>query len=154
MTNDAMLISLRGLAQLEVDALQLFGAAMSHAKDPTLQRRFEEFRDVHKEQARLLDGAIAKLEGRPLALRPDVKGRVLERIAAVGALIGDEGLLVALVSGEELVHKRYEALLERNWPEQVKHLLDEAFGASARQLAFCRASLEHRLQQAPLGEHG
>lgn len=154
MTNEAMLTALRGLAQLEVDALQLFGAAMQHAKDPALRRRFEEFRDVHKAQARQLDEAVARLEGRPLAARPDVKGRVLERIAAVGALIGDEGLLVALVGGEELVHKRYEALLERSWPAPVKQLLDEAFGASARQLAFCRAALEQRLEQLPLGTHG
>lgn len=153
MNDDAMLTSLRGLAHLEVDALQLFGAAMQHARDGTLRRSFEEFRDVHREHARLLDQEIARLEGRPIAIRPDAKGRALEGIARVGALIGDEGLLVALIGGEELVHKRYEALLERGWPERVKHLLDAAFGASARQLAFCRAALEHRLAQAPLGAH-
>lgn len=154
MTKDAMLNQLRGLAQLEVDALQLVGAAMQHAKDPTLRRRFEEFRDVHREHVRVLDAVIAKLDGRPVAIRPDAKGRVLERIASVGAMIGDEGLLVALVGGEELVHKRYEALLDEHpWSADVKPLLDDQFAASARQLAFCRAALDSRLERMPLGAH-
>lgn len=153
MKNDPMLNHLRGLAQLEVDALQLVGAAMQHAKDPTLRRRFEEFRDVHREHVRVLDAAISRLDGRPVAIRPDTKGRALERIASVASLIGDEGLLVALVGGEELIHKRYEALLEQSWPADVKPVLDDQFAASARQLAFCRAALDSRLERMPLDAH-
>jgi hypothetical protein len=153
MNDDGMVSQLRGLAHLEIDALQLLGAAMQRAHDPTLRRRFEEFRDVHRENAQSLDMAIVRLDGEPVPLEPDRKGRLLERVAALGALIGDEGLLVALTGGEELVHRRYEGLLEQAWPDEVKHLLDEQFAASARQLAFCRAALDSRLEHMTHDAH-
>src|SRR3712207_265084 len=69
---------LRSLAQLDVDAVGAYDAAIARVKEPLVRERLNEFRVDHVRHVQDLNAFIRRFGGEPVELRPDFKGAAMK----------------------------------------------------------------------------
>lgn len=93
---------LRSLAQLDVDAIGAYDAAIAHVKQPLVSERLNEFRADHVRHVQQLNAFLVEFGAEPVDLRPDLKGAAMKGLTAMTSLMGTEASLVAMLGNEEL----------------------------------------------------
>lgn len=143
---DKNLEKLRSLAQLDVDAIGTYDAAMNGVREDSVRSKLAEFRVDHARHVQDLNAVIQRLGGEPVALTPDIKGTVLKTMTQVTSYLGTEAALLAMVGNEELTNRAYDAALTMDWGDdaEVRELLERNRSDERRHLAWIKHALRER----------
>ena len=145
---DMELAKLRELAQLDVDAIGLYEAAVERVDVPLIRDRLSEFRIDHQRHVQDLNAAITRLGGSDLPRSPDLKGTVLRGFTAVTSMIGNHAALLGMMGNEELTNKSYESALELDWAPDLRALIEKNYGDEKRHLAWIKQALKDKYWEA------
>lgn len=123
MTGKPEVEKLRSLAQLDVDAVGAYDAAIARIKEPLVRERLNEFRVDHVRHVQELNAFILRYGGEPVELKPDLKGAAMRSLTAMTSLMGTEAALVAMLGNEEFTNRAYELAQNLAWPPEVRVLI-------------------------------
>ena len=135
---------MRSLAQLDVDAIGAYDAAISRVKDALVRERLNEFRVDHVRHVQDLNAFIRALGGAPVELKPDFKGTAMKGFTAVSSLMGTEAALMAMLGNEEITNRVYELALDFEWSPQVHALIRKNRQDEERHITWIREAVRLR----------
>jgi rubrerythrin len=155
MAEKSEVAKLRSLAQLDVDAVGAYDAAIARVSEPLVRERLNDFRVDHVRHVQDLNACIQRLGGEPVELKPDLKGTAMRSLTAVTSLMGTEAALVAMLGNEEFTNRAYELALQFEWGLEVRSLIQKNREDEHRHLTWIRDAVRHRPWQkegAPAAE--
>jgi rubrerythrin len=160
----ALVAELNDLLQLDHDAVQAYGVAISRLEDAELRRTLERFRGDHERHVAELSSAIRSLGGRPIELSHIPTGLFKLAVQQVGAVGGDRGVLLAFKSNEGQARDKYlrhaqrqhmpwiGEMLRRNAQDEVVHY--EWAVTALERLGVAPDSMTSKVQQGFETVHG
>jgi rubrerythrin len=144
MARKSELERLRSLAQMDVDAVGTYEAAIAHVKEPLVRERLNAFRLDHVRHVRELNAFISLMGGTPVALRPDLKGAAMKGLTAMSSLMGTEAALVAMLGNEEFSNRAYELALSFEWSPDVRLLIERNRRDEERHITWVKDAVRLR----------
>jgi uncharacterized protein (TIGR02284 family) len=102
--------ALDGLIELGLDATEAYEVAVERIEDLDDKDALRSFRDDHERQVRELQSLVSELGGIP-STAPDFKRVLTKGKVALGSLVGDRLVLLALKSNEEDMLVAYGRLI-------------------------------------------
>ncbi len=145
MTDDKKkLAKLQSLAQLDVDAIGTYDAALKRVDVPVLMEQLGEFKADHERHVQNLNGLITRYGGEPVKFKPDLKGAVLKGFTAITSMMGNEAALIAMVGNEELTTRTYQAALKMEWSPDEKAVIESHYADEQRHLAWIKDAAKSR----------
>ncbi len=145
MTDDKKkLAKLQSLAQLDVDAIGTYEAALKRVDVPMLVEELGEFKADHERHVRSLNALIAKYGGQPVSFKPDLMGSVLKGFTSVTSMMGNEAALIAMIGNEELTTRTYQAALKLEWSPEEKTVIESHYADEQRHLSWIRDAAKSR----------
>jgi uncharacterized protein (TIGR02284 family) len=121
---------LKNLAELDLDAVEAYRAAVSRIDDPLSKQSLAVFQADHERHVQSLRAAISRRGGTPPE-KGDVKQILTKGKVVLGGLFGDKTILRAMKSNEDDTNTAYERAASRSdlSPELLelmrRHLEDE-----------------------------
>jgi uncharacterized protein (TIGR02284 family) len=149
MTRDEIIGTLTELAQLDIDAVLAYDAALDEIRDASLADVLEAFQDDHEQHVHDLSAAIIHFGGTPPSYNRDAKGFLMAGMTSIASKIGARGALLALRANETLVSGRYETALGRDLPLEAKDIVERCYEDERRHLAFVQRALDDELWLYP-----
>jgi rubrerythrin len=137
-------IELRNLAQLDVDAIALYDAAIQRISIPLLRDKLSEFKADHERHVVGLNAEIVKATGKPVETKPDLKGSVLRGFTAITSMMGDQAALLAMTTNEELTNRAYEKALKLDWSSSQRALIQQNYDDEKRHLAWIKLAAKEK----------
>lgn len=144
MADDKQLSKLRDLAQLEVDAIGLYDAAIQRIDAPLVRDKLSEFRVDHVRHVQDLSSEIMRLGGSKIASEPDLKGAALRGFTAATSMLGTKAALLAMQANEEITTRSYESALKFQWAPEVRVLIEKNYADEARHLAWIKQAAKEK----------
>lgn len=135
---------LRSLAQLDVDAVGTYDAALKRIDIPILREKLSEFRADHLRHVQSLNAVIVNLGGQRVEEKPDVKGIFLTGFTAATSMAGNTAALMAMVGNEELTTRTYQAALKVDWNAEERMLIEGHYHDEQRHLAWIKSAAKSR----------
>lgn len=135
---------LRSLAQMDVDAVGTYDAAIARVKEPLVRERLNEFRVDHVRHVQELNVFIRRFGGEPVELRPDLKGAAMKGLTAMTSMMGTEAALVAMLGNEEFTNRAYELALSFEWSPAVRTLIEKNRRDEERHITWIKESVRKR----------
>ena len=135
---------LRSLAQLDVDAIGAYDAAIRRVSHEIIRERLNEFRSDHFRHVKDLNAFIHALGGEPVDIKADLKGAVMKGMTAMTSMMGTEAALVAMMGNEEVTNRAYDAILRIDWSPQLKALLERNRDDERRHINWIREAARER----------
>jgi hypothetical protein len=135
---------LRSLAQLDVDAVGAYDAAIARVKESLVRERLNEFRSDHVRHVRELNAFIRRFGGEPVELRPDLKGAAMKSLTAMSSMMGTEAALVAMLGNEEFTNRAYELALGFEWSPEVRTLIEKNRRDEERHITWVKDAVRQR----------
>jgi uncharacterized protein (TIGR02284 family) len=133
---------LRGLMQVDIDAVEAYNEAIDKVDSQELRSRLSSFRDEHQRHVSELQSAIKDMGSEPPDLDPDFKGRLIEGMTALRSTFGDEQALKAMRRNEQTTNNAYEdALQEHKWPGAVQRVIQRGYEDERRHLEWIEQQL-------------
>lgn len=145
MTSDKMISKLRALAQLDVDAIGTYDAAIARVTEQEVAQKLAEFRVDHVRHLQDLNALIAKRGGVQVELMPDLKGVGLTGMTMMTSMMGTTAALVAMIGNEELTNRVYEAALKLKLDDEALSLIRKNYEDEQRHLAWIKQAVKARL---------
>ena len=135
---------LRSAAQLDVDAVGAYDAAIHGVADDLIRDRLAEFRGDHLRHIADLNLVIHDLGGETVDAKADLRGAVMKGMTAMSSLMGTEATLLAMMGNEEVTNHAYDAVLSLSWSDDIRKLLERNREDERRHLNLIRsAAREH-----------
>lgn len=144
MGNESEVAKLRSLAQLDVDAIGAYDAAIARVTEPMVRERLNEFRVDHLRHVQDLNAFIQRFGGEPVMLRPDFKGAAMKGLTAMTSLMGTEAALVAMLGNEEFSNRAYEYALNFKWSPVVRGLIEKNRQDEERHITWIKEAVRLR----------
>jgi rubrerythrin len=135
---------LRGLAQLDADAVGAYDTALARIAEPLVRERLNDFRIDHMRHVQDLNALITDFGGAPVDLRPDLRGAAMKGITAMSSLMGTEAVLVAMMGNEEYSNRAYEQALRFDWSPEVRSLIQKHREDERRHALWIREAVRTR----------
>ncbi len=145
MQSDKQLTKLRDLAQLDVDAIGLYEAAIQRIDVPVVREKLMEFRADHARHVQDLKVAIVKLGGTQIEEKPDVKGSILRGFTAISSMMGTQPALIAMIGNEELNNRSYQSALKLDWLPDERALIEKNHSDEQRHLAWIKQASKEKI---------
>jgi hypothetical protein len=143
MENTKLLSRLRQLAQLDVDAIGAYEAAMGRVAPPVADK-LSSFRVDHVRHIQDLDAVRTQLGGEAIEQATDLKGALLKGVAKATGLLGTRAALLALLGNEELTTRLYQIALKWDLPPDVREVIDRHYQEERRHLDWFRSAIVSR----------
>lgn len=144
--DDKLISKLRALAQLDVDAMGTYDAAIARVTDEEVAQQLASFRVDHLRHVQDLNAIIQKHGGKLVEQVPDLKGVALTGMTMVTSMMGTFSALMAMVGNEELTNRVYEAALKlKDLDAESKELIRKNYADEQRHLAWIKHALKARL---------
>ncbi len=137
-------IELHRLAQLDVDAIELYEAAIKHVDVPMVREKLTEFRWDHERHVQELSAEISKIGGTPIERKPDAKGAVLRSFTEITSMMGTHAALVAMTANEQLTNRAYESSLKVEWSPAQRALIEKNYSDEKRHLAWIKQAAKEK----------
>jgi demethoxyubiquinone hydroxylase (CLK1/Coq7/Cat5 family) len=137
-------VKLRSLAQLDVDAVGTYDAAIARVTEPLVRERLNDFRVDHLRHIQDLNLFIERFGGEPVMLSPDLKGAAMKGLTAVTSMMGTEAALVAMLGNEEFTNRAYDLALQFDWSPEVLQLIQKNREDERRHLTWIRDAVRTR----------
>ncbi len=144
MANKTEVAKLRSLAQLDVDAVGAYDAAIARVREPLVRERLNEFRVDHVRHVQDLNAFIQHFGGEPVDLRPDFKGAAMKGLTAMSSMMGTEATLLAMLGNEEFSNRAYELALQFEWSPEVRALIQKNRQDEERHITWIREAARLR----------
>jgi rubrerythrin len=142
METDALLHKLEDLAQLDTDAVQVYGDVLSHVTDEDVRTQFQTFQGEHRHHASALSDTIVRLGGQKPDLQVDLMGRMADWVSTLRSMSGTQGALHAMKTAEQYHNRRYgEAVTWDIDDEEIVTMLTRFHDDEKRHLAFVEEKL-------------
>lgn len=135
---------LRSLAQMDVDAVGAYDAAIARVKEPMVRERLNDFRVDHVRHVQELNAFIRQFGGEPVELRPDLKGAAMKGLTAMTSMMGTEAALVAMLGNEEFTNRAYELALNFEWSPEVRSLIEKNRRDEERHITWVKDAVRQR----------
>lgn len=123
------------LAQLDIDAVHAYDQAIGQVDIPTIRDQLHRFKADHERHVRELSTVIVRQGGTAPRFSPDFKGFILQGFTALRSATGTEGALKAMKGNEELTTRTYAKAMSKDFPPDVKALVQQNYGDEQRHLA-------------------
>lgn len=140
---------LRGLAQMDVDALAAYDAVLHRLAAGPLPDKLAEFRADHARHVEELNAAILARGGRPVPLRPDLRGAGMRAVTATASLMGTYPALLAMLGNEDYTNRAYDFALRHRWSDDVRLLIVRNREDERRHVAWIREASRIKVFDAP-----
>lgn len=144
MTNHEIGRHLRGLVQLDYDAIRAYRQAVEQIDVPDVRDQLTIFENDHARHVQNLSQIIRRLGENPPEMKPDIKGFLIEGFTAVRSLTGTEGALKAMHANEKLVGKRYKEATQVNLPADIKAQVELNYRDEQRHTRFIEEKLTEK----------
>jgi len=135
---------MRSLAQLDVDAMDLYEAAIARIHVPAVKEKLQAFRVDHDRHVQDLNAKILQLGGERVEHVPDLKGKILRGFTAITSMMGTEAALMAMMGNEELTNRTYQAALKMDWQAEERALIEKNYGDERRHLEWIKQAVKAR----------
>ncbi len=135
---------LRNLAQLDVDAVGAYDAAIARVNEPLVRERLNDFRVDHVRHVQDLNALIQRFGGQPVELKPDLMGAAMKGITSVTSMMGTEAALVAMLGNEEFTNRTYDLALAFDWSPEVRGLIEKNREDERRHITWIREAVRRR----------
>lgn len=145
METNMMIDKLNSLIRLDNDALSSYNRVIDVIDDPTLKTEITRFRDDHKRHVSVLSEVVKTYGGTPSTEEKDIRSLFLGGATALQSLIGVEGALRALHTGEKVTNKDYSEAVQWDVPEDVKIVLRDNYGDEQRHLRFVEIAIRDKV---------
>jgi len=134
---------LNSLITLDYDAAEAYRAAIERLETAEYQDAMSDFLADHLRHTTEV-AALVKLFGGVAAERPGMKSMVTTGKVALGDIVGDSGILRAMLSNEEDTNTAYErAAMHVALPDNVRTLLDSNLQDERRHRGWIEQALEN-----------
>ncbi|MBI3555603.1 MAG: DUF2383 domain-containing protein [Deltaproteobacteria bacterium] len=144
-----LLKQLDSLAQLDIDAVHAYTAAIDRIDLPDVKEQLTVFRGDHERHIVELSPFVERMGGKPPKRTPDFKGFLIQGFTAVRSMISNESALKAMKSNEELTNKSYDKALELQLPQDIRAVIEKNRGDERRHLAYVNKCIEDRVWERP-----
>lgn len=129
--------------QANIDAIHAYDQVIPKIEDPIIKERLTVFRHSHARHIEALNDALQSSLGHGDSVGSrDLKGFVLEGLAALRSLAGAKNALKALLPAEEMANQRYGEAVSQQAPEPVRDLLRKHFSDVKIHLDYITNNLE------------
>lgn len=145
MTDQQIVSKLRALAQLDVDAIGTYDAAIAQVTESEVAQQLAGFRVDHVRHVQDLNALIVARGGKQVEQVPDLKGVALTGMTMVTSLIGTEAALMAMIGNEELTNRVYEAALEMKVDTEALDVIRKNYADEQRHLEWIKQAFKERL---------
>lgn len=131
------------LAQLDIDAVAVYGEALGHVEEDEVKETLTDFRDEHQHHATLISEALVRLGGTAPKGSVDFVGWLAEVVTQMRSLGGTKGALHALKTAEQYHNKRYEDATTWEIDDQeLEMAVLQFYREEQRHLAFVETQLD------------
>lgn len=127
--NEELLRKVHALAQLDRDAVSVYGEALPHVTDADVKDHFTMFANQHQRHVEELSAAIVHLGAAAPDFKVDLMGMVADWIISFRSMMGEKGPLHAMHFAETYHVSRYKDAA--SWV-----VGDEAFAAQLQAFYF------------------
>lgn len=139
---DQLVAELNDLLQLDYDAVQAYGLAISLLSNPEYKSQLRDFRADHERHIDELSRLVANHGGIPVELPHLPTGVFKLAVQAAGRLGGDRGVLLAFKANERQVRDKYRRAAEKRQPPEVAVILSRAAGDESLHYSWVLETLE------------
>lgn len=144
MTNKEITDCLGSLVKLDYDAMQCYEQAIDAVDDKDIRRNLQNFHDEHAQHVADLNDQISELGSAPVAKTRDLKGFFLEGFTSIRSMTGTDGALHAMETNEKTTNKKYKEAVEKDFPFDVRAVLEKNYGDEIRHLEYIQEQLHVR----------
>ena len=133
--------NLSSLIALDFDAIEAYQAAIDRLHSPLDQDQLRSFLADHRRHVFELSPLVAEFHGRPVT-EADFRRIITKGKVVLGGVIGDRGVLEAMMSNEEGTTKAYhKASMEPGMPLRVRAVIERNLSDERRHLAWIQQRL-------------
>lgn len=132
------------LIRFDYDAIGAYDAAIDAMSDPPIREQLVKFRADHERHVTELSGAVRRLGGDP-AERPGARGVIRKTMTKVAGLAGEEQVLRAMRSNEEVLNNQYASRANDAFPADVLTIIQKNYSDEQRHLAWVESALKNRV---------
>ena len=143
--NEPILKDLCSLAQLDIDAVFAYSAAIEKVDVEAVKVTLERFKKHHERHISELSLIIARLGGTPPSLSLDFKGYLIEGLTRIRSTSGTSGALKAIHGNELLTNSIYEKALSWDLPIDILELIRKNKKDEEIHLGFIDAAVENQV---------
>jgi competence ComEA-like helix-hairpin-helix protein len=141
--DEADLVALLALAEMDLGAAAAYqiGAHCFEDEDPKVSETLLSFREDHLRHVESLERLAVAMGGEPID-RDQANESVLARLAEAAEALGPRAAILAMISNEQLTNSTYGSILEIEWEDEVKKVLERNFEDERRHLSWLEQNRE------------
>lgn len=133
---------LHSLAQLDRDAVSVYGEALLYVKDEEITAKFTDFSSEHQYHVDQLSAAMAELGAERHKIRLDAMGAVADWVISVRSIFGEKGPLHAMHFAETYHNTRYKEAAGWNVDDAaIAGKLKQFYGDEQHHLSYIEGKL-------------
>jgi rubrerythrin len=135
---------LQRLAQLDVDAIASYEAAIDRIDVTSVRQELDGFRVDHVRHLQDLNALLVAAGAEPVETKTDLKGALLKGFTAATSTAGVEAALLAMVANEELTNHTYAAALGLPLLPEQRRVVEKNYDDEKRHLAWLKRAARER----------
>lgn len=124
MNNSEVIEKLSSLMKIDMDAIRTYEKVIEKIPDNDIKDHLVKFKNDHFKHVNALESVIKDLGGTPPKRDIDLKGLFLTGGVMLEQLFNAENALRVLKSGEEVINKAYDQSVTKEFPVEIRSLLD------------------------------
>ena len=133
---------LMDLIKLDYDAIDAYNSAIQKLKDKSIADQMRSFRDDHERHTKNLRPFVQELGGKA-PTGGDMKSLLTTGKVAIGALMGDKAILMAMKTNEDDTNTAYErATQHKNMTAEMKKVLNSNLSDERRHRTWIEQTLK------------
>jgi uncharacterized protein (TIGR02284 family) len=147
MTNDqnqTLIKELNKLIQVDIDTIHAYSQALEAVENEDIKKELEGFKKDHQRHVDNLSQVVREKGGDPIPFSQDFKGYMIEGYTAIRSLIGETSALKAMETNEKITSSYYKDALSKDFPPEVKEVIQNNFEDEKKHLEFIKKSLTEK----------
>jgi competence protein ComEA len=132
---DELVEALTSLAELDSEAVAAYTVAIESLEDEEMADKLTEFRGDHQRHVEELNELLERCGGEAVEDK-DPEESLLAHLADTAAALGDRGVVLAMISNEQLTNGSYEAALELPCDDEVRSVIERNYADEQRHLRW------------------
>lgn len=133
---------LHDLIELDYDAIAAYQAAIKRIEDATYKSKLVEFMGDHERHVTEFGAIIRKQGGTPPDSGDFKQILTAGKVVIADTIGGDEAILKAMVANEEQTNRKYEEMVQENFPAPVHKLLEQGLADERRHRAWMKSAIK------------
>ena len=127
---------LTSLAKLDLDATKSYEEAIKKVDEADIRERLVKYMEDHHRHVRDLSDLITKYGGKAPQITTDVRGLFLGGATMLQGMMGTQGALTALQTGEKITNESYKDAVSQNFPADIEMVLNANYRDEQSHLSY------------------